>query len=67
VGSGISGIITKPIEETKKGGFLGFFKGTAQGVTGLVVKPVSGALDLLSLTTEGIRNTTRKDEDLLVG
>jgi vacuolar protein sorting-associated protein 13A/C len=57
-------VITKPIEETKKGGFLGFFKGSAKGITGLVVKPVSGALDLLSLTSEGIRNTTKNDEEL---
>ena len=46
----------QPFEETKKGGFLGFLKGTAKGVSGLVVKPISGTLDLFSMTAEGIKN-----------
>jgi vacuolar protein sorting-associated protein 13A/C len=65
VGSGIAGVVQKPIEETKKDGFYGFLKGTVKGVTGLVVKPVSGALDLISLTSEGIKNTTKTDYELL--
>jgi vacuolar protein sorting-associated protein 13A/C len=44
---------------------LGFFKGTVKGVTGLVVKPVSGALDLISLASEGIKNNTKADDELL--
>jgi len=31
-------------------------KGTYKGISGLIVKPVSGALDLISKTTEGIKN-----------
>ena len=53
-----------PIEETKKDGFFGFFKGTAKGIAGLVVKPLSGTLDFISITSEGIKNTTRPDEEL---
>ena len=64
MGSGISGVVTQPIEESKRGGIIGFFKGTAKGVAGLVVKPISGTLDFLSLTTEGIKNTSKKDEEL---
>lgn len=44
---------------------MGFLKGTAKGVTGLMVKPMSGALDFFSLTTEGIKNTSKKEEDLI--
>ena len=33
-------------------------------MTGLIVKPVSGALDFLSLTSEGIKNTSKNDEEL---
>lgn len=66
VESGLTGVIQKPIEETKKGGLFGFIKGTAKGVTGLVVKPVSGALDFLSFTTEGLRNTVKKAEELQI-
>lgn len=40
-------------------------KGTAKGVTGLFVKPMSGALDFFSLTTEGIRNSNKREEELL--
>lgn len=65
MGSGIVGVVSQPIEETKKGGFLGFLKGTYKGVTGLVVKPISGTLDFISITTEGIKNTTKADEELL--
>jgi vacuolar protein sorting-associated protein 13A/C len=63
-GSGITGVITQPIEESKKGGVLGFFKGTAKGMAGLVVKPVSGTLDFFSMTTEGIKNTSKNEEEL---
>jgi vacuolar protein sorting-associated protein 13A/C len=65
VGSGVTGVVQKPIEESKKGGFIGFLKGTAKGVTGLVVKPVSGVLDFMSFTTEGIKNTSKRDEELV--
>ena len=51
------GIFTKPIEGATKGGFSGFFKGALQGVTGLVVKPVTGVLDAAANTAEGIKNT----------
>ena len=64
MGSGLSGVITQPIEESKKGGILGFFKGTAKGVTGLFVKPISGTLDFVSITTEGLKNTSKNNEEL---
>jgi hypothetical protein len=40
-------------------------KGTAKGLAGLVVKPLSGALDFISITSEGIKNNTRPNEELL--
>lgn len=60
---GITGLFTKPYENTKKDGVLGFFKGTAQGVAGLVVKPVTGVVDFASKTTEGLKNTALYLED----
>ena len=36
----------------------GLFKGIGQGLVGLVVKPVTGAFDLVSKTAEGVKNTT---------
>jgi len=35
----------------------GFMKGTYKGVSGLIVKPISGTLDFFSKTSEGIKNT----------
>jgi len=57
VGLGVAGVFTKPYEGASKGGMLGFLKGTVQGITGLVVKPVTGVLDAASNTAEGIKNT----------
>lgn len=42
---------------------VGFFKGAAQGLTGLVVKPVTGVIDFASKTTEGLKNTALYMED----
>ena len=64
IGSGVTGLVTKPMEGGDKGGILGFFKGAAQGVAGIVVKPISGTLDFISITSEGIKNTTKTHQEL---
>jgi|LauGreDrversion4_2_1035121.scaffolds.fasta_scaffold379153_1 vacuolar protein sorting-associated protein 13A/C len=56
VKSGISGVVTKPIQGAQNEGVKGFMKGMYKGISGLVVKPVSGTLDFVSKTTEGIKN-----------
>jgi vacuolar protein sorting-associated protein 13A/C len=53
----------KPFEGAKKDGVKGFFKGTLQGISGLVIKPVTGILDAAAKTTEGIKNTVNYFED----
>ena len=53
---GASGIVTQPFKGAKKGGFKGFGKGVGKGLLGTVVKPVSGVVDLVSKTTEGIES-----------
>ena len=52
-----SGVVLKPIAGAKKGGVKGFLKGTWQGISGLVFKPVTGVLDAAAKTSEGIKNT----------
>jgi len=54
----ITGVITAPIEGGQKEGALGVLKGVGKGITGLVVKPTIGAIDLVTRTAEGIKNTT---------
>ncbi len=53
----------QPIENAKKEGALGFFKGAAKGLAGLVIKPVTGIIDFASKTTEGIKNNVLIFED----
>lgn len=58
VASGVTGIVLKPFEGARDGGFEGFFKGIGKGIVGVVAKPVVGVFDLASNVTEGkIQNT----------
>ena len=59
--SGITGIFTKPIEGAKEGDIKGFGKGLLQGLSGAIVKPISGVFDLVSKTTEGIKNSVQDE------
>lgn len=60
---GITGIFTQPYQSARKEGALGFFKGAAKGVAGLVIKPVTGIIDFASKTTQGIKNNVLMFED----
>lgn len=57
VGQGITGLVTEPIKGFKKDKFEGMMIGGLKGVSGLVVKPIAGALDMVSRSAEGIKNT----------
>ena len=60
--SGISDIILKPVEETKKHGLVtGLTKGVLKGLGGALIKPISGVFDFVSKTTEGIKNGVNDD------
>ncbi|KAI8319824.1 hypothetical protein GQ54DRAFT_264680 [Martensiomyces pterosporus] len=58
VGSGIAGVVMRPIEGAEQEGVGGFLKGVGKGLVGVVTKPMIGMFDLASNVTEGIRNTT---------
>jgi len=55
---GITGIVEEPIKGASAEGVEGFFKGVGRGVIGSVVKPTVGAMDFVTQTGLGIRNTT---------
>ena len=60
-----TGIIMKPIEGASKEGVFGLIKGIGKGVIGIPIKPVTGALDFVYKTSEGLKNTTQYfDRDL---
>lgn len=57
--SGVSGVFTKPVEGAKEKGAGGFIKGIGKGGAGLVTKTVSGLVDIVAKTSEGIDAHTR--------
>lgn len=56
---GITGVVTQTAKGAQKKGFGGFGLGLLKGVTGLVTKPLTGIVDGVSKTAEGIKNTTK--------
>ena len=54
---GVTGIVTKPIEQTKKSGVGGFFKGLGSGLLGAVLSPVNSVLTVGTEVTSGISNS----------
>ena len=62
--SGLTGIVSSPIQGAVEDGFSGAVKGLARGAAGAVIKPTVGAIDSISRVTEGIKNTaTLWDEE----
>ncbi|KAJ3408710.1 hypothetical protein HDV05_004781 [Chytridiales sp. JEL 0842] len=58
VASGLTGVLSKPVEGFEKDGVGGFFKGLGKGLVGVVSKPLIGVFDLATNVSEGIKNTT---------
>ncbi len=52
--SGVAGLIVEPAKGAQSGGVEGFFGGLGRGVIGAVTRPVSGALQFVSSTSEGL-------------
>lgn len=55
--------MTQPLRGARQEGFVGFLKGLAKGIVGVVVKPITGVLDFASHTTEGLKNTVTYFDD----
>lgn len=51
---GVSGMIRNPVEKAKEHGVLGFIQGLGKAVLGIVVQPMSGVLDFVALTVNGV-------------
>jgi vacuolar protein sorting-associated protein 13A/C len=45
----ISGIISEPIKGGKKNGSKGAIAGVGKGLVGLIIKPISGTIDLVTM------------------
>eukprot|EP00899_Mesostigma_viride_P004689 jgi/Mesvir1/14220/Mv09670-RA.1 len=57
VKSGVTGLVTKPMEGYKEKGAKGLATGILTGTTGVVVKPIGGLLGLVAKSGEGMLNT----------
>ena len=47
-------MLSKPIENAKEKGLAGFFQGLGKAAIGVVMEPMSGVLDFVSLTVNGV-------------
>lgn len=65
VAFGVSGVLRKPVESARQHGLLGLAHGLGRAVLGFVVQPVSGALDFVSLTVDGIGASCSRCLDVL--
>jgi vacuolar protein sorting-associated protein 13A/C len=63
--SGVTGIVSQPIEGAQESGVEGFFLGLGKGLLGVVSKPIVGVVDFATNISEGIKNTTIVFEDEL--
>ena len=57
---GVTGLLTKPVEGAREYGVEGFVSGVGKGLIGAAAQPVSGVLDLVSKTTDGVNATRLK-------
>lgn len=53
------GFFTRPVIEANRSGVKGFGIGLYEGIMGIPIKLLSGALDLIAKTSEGVKNTAR--------
>nr|XP_027080056.1 uncharacterized protein LOC113703042 isoform X2 [Coffea arabica] len=65
VAFGVSGVLRKPVESARENGLLGLAHGLGQAFLGFIVQPVSGALDFVSLTVDGIGASCSRCLDIL--
>ena len=61
---GLTGVVTDPWKAVQNEGWIALWKGLLGGASGLVGKPIVGAIDLVTKTTEGIRNTATYWDEL---
>lgn len=63
--SGLTGIVTSPLDGAKREGVQGFMKGMGKGVIGAAVKPGVGLFDMATRATQGITNFALNSEMLV--
>ena len=54
---GVTGVVSQPIKGLASEGGAGLAKGVGKGISGLLLRPAVGVVDLITDTTEGIKNS----------
>ena len=62
--SGVTGLVSKPMEGVKKEGFEGLIKGVGHGVVGLVAQPTTGIIDFTSGTLNQLQRTVNINDEV---
>jgi hypothetical protein len=62
--NGVTGIVTKPLEQSRQGGALGFMKGLGQGIIGAVASPIIGVTEGVSTIAHGVTSQIEGKEAL---
>lgn len=63
VKSGVKSMFLFPKEGIEKEGYPGLLKGSVQGISSLIIKPIGGIFDATSKTAEGLKNIGTYYED----
>lgn len=53
---GVKGVATLPIKGAREEGAIGVAKGIPKGIAGVVLKPTAGAVDMVALSSQSVRN-----------
>ena len=64
ISSGIAGIVTQPIRDTKRHGAIGVLSGIGKGVLGLISKPIVGVVDFAADISDGLKQTAIREEEI---
>lgn len=61
---GVSGLVVQPYNNIQTTGILrGIVPGVLKATTGFIIKPFVGIIDLVSKTSEGLKNTATHFDD----
>lgn len=63
--SGVSGLVEKPLRGTQKHGIVGGIGGLGKGLAGLVIKPMTGAVDMVQSSFAGLESLANPNSRLV--
>lgn len=62
--SGVTGLVSKPMEGVRKDGFEGLIRGVGHGMVGLVAQPTTGIIDFTSGTLNQLQRSVNVSDEV---